>query len=76
MKISIILLQLILFIVIAPFLSGLITKIKNNIRMRRGQSIFQPYYNLAKAIFQGRGDFRNGLLDIQGHSFCGDFFFA
>jgi formate hydrogenlyase subunit 4 len=43
-----IILQIILFIVIAPFLSGLITKIKNNLRMRRGQSVFQPYYNLAK----------------------------
>lgn len=46
--IILILLQLILFIVISPFLSGLITKIKNNIRMRRGQGILQPYYNLAK----------------------------
>ena len=44
----IIILQIILFIVIAPFLSGLLTKIKNNLRMRKGQSIFQPYYNLAK----------------------------
>lgn len=47
-KIFILILQSVLFIAIAPFLSGLITKIKNNIRMRRGQSIFQPYYNLAK----------------------------
>jgi len=43
-----IILQIILFIVFAPLLSGLITKIKNNLRMRKGQSIFQPYYNLAK----------------------------
>jgi formate hydrogenlyase subunit 4 len=43
-----IILQLILFIVTAPFLSGMISKIKNNIRMRKGQSIFQPYYNLVK----------------------------
>jgi len=43
-----IILQLILFIVIAPFLSGMISKIKNNIRMRKGQSILQPYYNLVK----------------------------
>ena len=41
-------LQLFVFIGFAPFLSGLITKIKNNIRMREGQSILQPYYNLAK----------------------------
>ena len=44
----IIILQVLLFIVIAPFLSGLLTKIKNNLRMRKGQSIFQPYYNLTK----------------------------
>lgn len=48
MKIIIILLQLVLYILVAPFLSGLITKIKNNLRMRQGQSVFQPYYNLAK----------------------------
>jgi len=41
-------LQIIFFIVSAPLLSGLITKIKNNLRMRKGQSVFQPYYNLAK----------------------------
>jgi formate hydrogenlyase subunit 4 len=43
-----IILQITLFIVTAPFLSGLITKIKNNLRMRKGQSVFQPYYNLVK----------------------------
>ncbi|MDD5431673.1 MAG: NADH-quinone oxidoreductase subunit H [Candidatus Omnitrophica bacterium] len=48
MKILIIFLQLGLFLVIPPFLSGLITKVKNNLRMRKGQSMFQPYYNLAK----------------------------
>ena len=47
-KIAIIILQLIMFIVAAPVLSGLISKIKNNIRMRKGQSILQPYYNLVK----------------------------
>ncbi len=48
MEIIIIIAQLILFIVIAPLLSGLISKVKNNIRMRKGQSILQPYYNLVK----------------------------
>jgi formate hydrogenlyase subunit 4 len=43
-----IILQIIFFIVSAPLLSGLITKIKNNLRMRKGQSVLQPYYNLAK----------------------------
>jgi len=53
MKIFILILQLVLFILIAPFLSGLITRMKNNIRMRRGQSIFQPYYNLVKLFSKG-----------------------
>jgi formate hydrogenlyase subunit 4 len=48
MKIALILLQLVLFIGLAPFLSGLIAKMKNNIRMRKGQSLLQPYYNLAR----------------------------
>lgn len=52
MKILLICLQLLLFIAIAPFLSGLITKIKNNIRMRKGQGILQPYYNLGKLFFK------------------------
>ena len=43
-----IILQIIFFIVSAPLLSGLITKIKNNLRMRKGQNVLQPYYNLAK----------------------------
>ncbi|MDD5129075.1 MAG: NADH-quinone oxidoreductase subunit H [Candidatus Omnitrophica bacterium] len=47
-----IILQLILFIVAAPFLSGLISKVKNNIRMRKGQSVLQPYYNLAKLFLK------------------------
>lgn len=32
----------------APLLSGLVRKIKNNLRMRYGAGIFQPYYNLIK----------------------------
>jgi len=48
MKITLILIQLVFFIVVAPLLSGLITKIKNYFRMRKGQSVFQPYYNLIK----------------------------
>ncbi|MDO8602834.1 MAG: NADH-quinone oxidoreductase subunit H [Candidatus Omnitrophota bacterium] len=52
-KIMIAILQLVLFIAAAPILSGLISKIKNNIRLRKGQSILQPYYNLAKLFFKG-----------------------
>jgi len=33
---------------IAPLVSGVISKIKNNLRMRKGPGVFQPYYNLAK----------------------------
>ncbi|MDD5408852.1 MAG: NADH-quinone oxidoreductase subunit H [Candidatus Omnitrophica bacterium] len=52
-KIIIIIVQLILFIVVSPVLSGLISRIKNNIRMRKGQGILQPYYNLAKLFSKG-----------------------
>lgn len=44
----IILLNLLFFIAVAPLVSGFIAVIKNNIRMRRGQSVLQPYYNLIK----------------------------
>lgn len=54
MKIFLILLQLVFFILISPFLSGLITKIKNNLRMRKGQSVLQPYYNLVKLFSKGQ----------------------
>ncbi len=53
MKIATVLFQLAFFIAVSPLLSGLITKIKNGIRMRKGQSIFQPYYNLMKLFSKG-----------------------
>jgi len=43
-----IILQLVLVAGIAPLASGVITKIKNNLRMRRGPGMLQPYHNLAK----------------------------
>ncbi|MDD5096989.1 MAG: NADH-quinone oxidoreductase subunit H [Candidatus Omnitrophica bacterium] len=52
MRIILILLQLGFFIALAPLLSGLIAKIKNNLRMRKGQSVLQPYYNLIKLYFK------------------------
>lgn len=52
-KIILILSQLVFFIVAAPFLSGFITKLKNNLRLRKGQSVFQPYYNLIKLYSKG-----------------------
>lgn len=51
-KIILSVLQVIIIIIIAPLVSGVITKIKNNLRLRRGQSVFQPYYNLAKLFFK------------------------
>ncbi|OGC35367.1 hypothetical protein A2311_03400 [candidate division WOR-1 bacterium RIFOXYB2_FULL_48_7] len=42
--------QLGLVLSIAPLISGIITKIKNWLRFRRGPSIWQPYYNLSKLL--------------------------
>lgn len=47
------LIVLAIMIAIAPLVSGVITKIKNNFRMRRGRSILQPYYDLAKLFNKG-----------------------
>ncbi len=41
-------LKIALLIVLAPLASGFITWLKNNLRLRRGPGVFQPYYNLAK----------------------------
>lgn len=48
MKIIIVLLQVIFLILASPLISGFIKKIKNNIRMRKGAPVLQPYYNLSK----------------------------
>lgn len=39
-------------IIIAPLVSGVITKVKNNLRMRKGQGIFQPYHNFIKLFYK------------------------
>ena len=36
----------------APLVSGVIRKIKNNFRMRKGPGIFQPYYNARKLFLK------------------------
>ncbi|MBI5399055.1 NADH-quinone oxidoreductase subunit H [Candidatus Saganbacteria bacterium] len=41
-------LKVIIFIGLAPLLSGIITRIKNNLRFRKGPGIWQPYFNLFK----------------------------
>lgn len=51
MRTILIIIQVALLIVISPLISGFIRKAKNNMRMRKGPGIFQPYYNLAK-LFQ------------------------
>lgn len=39
-------------IIIAPLVSGIITKVKNNLRMRKGAGVFQPYHNLIKLFYK------------------------
>lgn len=53
MQFIIILIAASLCIAISPLLNGLVTKIKNDLRMRKGQSVFQPYYNLSKLFSKG-----------------------
>ncbi len=48
MKILFICLQFALIAVLSPLISGFIAKIKNNLRMRKGAPVLQPYYNLSK----------------------------
>lgn len=40
--------QMLLVVALAPLMAGFINKIKNNLRMKKGPSIFQPYFNLLK----------------------------
>jgi formate hydrogenlyase subunit 4 len=48
MKILALLLQFITLCLLAPLISGCISKMKNNLRMRRGAPVLQPYYNIMK----------------------------
>ncbi|MHB9154524.1 MAG: respiratory chain complex I subunit 1 family protein [Endomicrobiales bacterium] len=48
MKPVIVLVQAGLALLIAPLISGLIRKLKNNLRMRSGAPVLQPYFNLSK----------------------------
>lgn len=50
MKIVIPIIQVVLMAAVAPLVSGFIRKIKNNLRMRKGAPVLQPYYNLAKLL--------------------------
>jgi formate hydrogenlyase subunit 4 len=42
--------QTIFLIILSPLVSGFIRKIKNNIRMRKGAVVLQPYYNFFKLL--------------------------
>jgi Formate hydrogenlyase subunit 4 len=42
--------QVLFLVLCAPLVSGFIRKVKNNLRMRKGASIFQPYYNVVKLM--------------------------
>ena len=44
------LVQIVLIVALAPLVSGIITWLKNNLRLRQGPGIFQPYFNLAKYL--------------------------
>lgn len=46
--------QVLLLVFLAPLASGVIRKIKDNLRMRKGASIFQPYYNFVKLFYKSR----------------------
>ncbi len=48
MRVIFFLFQVIIAIAISPLLSGVMRKIKNSLRMRKGAGVFQPYYNLRK----------------------------
>ncbi|MDD5254810.1 MAG: NADH-quinone oxidoreductase subunit H [Candidatus Omnitrophica bacterium] len=49
-QIPLLLIQTAFIIALAPLVSGFIRKLKDILRMRRGASIFQPYYNFAKLL--------------------------
>lgn len=50
MKTLFVLLQVLFAAALAPLVSGVIRKIKNNIRMRKGAPVLQPYYNIFKLL--------------------------
>ncbi|KCZ70700.1 formate hydrogenlyase subunit 4 [Candidatus Methanoperedens nitroreducens] len=47
---GIVLLQVLIILALAPLLSGIIKKIKAFFQIRKGPSIFQPYYDIAKLL--------------------------
>jgi formate hydrogenlyase subunit 4 len=52
MKTIVVIGQTLLVILLAPLIGGFIRKIKNNLRMRKGAPVLQPYYNLSKLFIK------------------------
>lgn len=50
LSLGIVVFQIIIIIALAPLLSGIIKKIKAFFQIRKGPSIFQPYYDIAKLL--------------------------
>ena len=50
LQIAVVVFQLIIIITLAPLLSGFIKKVKAFFQIRKGPSIFQPYYDIAKLL--------------------------
>lgn len=49
-KIFLLCVQVFFLLIFAPLVSGFIRKVKNNLRMRKGPSVLQPYYNFVKLL--------------------------
>lgn len=49
-QIAISIFQIVIILALAPLLSGIIKKIKAFFQIRKGASIFQPYYDIAKLL--------------------------
>ena len=50
LQIAVVVSQVIIIIALAPLLSGFIKKVKAFFQIRKGPSIFQPYYDIAKLL--------------------------
>lgn len=50
MKLGFVVLQIIVFIALSPLVTGIIAKVKNNLRMKKGPPVLQPYYNMFKLL--------------------------
>src|SRR5665809_145732 len=49
-QLAIIIIQILLILALSPLLSGIIKKLKAIFQIRKGPSIFQPYFDIAKLM--------------------------